>query len=104
MGKSSYMQTITHDYAAALDLANTAVVLFPSYPPALVVKAQILTSMRDWDGAQEAVTRCFTLDADAVQAHHIQVLLVGVASYVCTLVRVLMSCAMTTDSCKDWRL
>eukprot|EP00045_Choanoeca_perplexa_P015875 m.206398 g.206398 ORF g.206398 m.206398 type:complete len:1328 (+) comp17103_c0_seq1:37-4020(+) len=75
MGKCTYMQTHLHDFTAALDLVNTAVVLFPTYPPALVVKAQILTSMRDWEGAQEAVTRCFALDADAVQAHHMQVLL-----------------------------
>eukprot|EP00730_Choanoeca_flexa_P019334 TRINITY_DN9437_c0_g2_i5.p1 TRINITY_DN9437_c0_g2~~TRINITY_DN9437_c0_g2_i5.p1 ORF type:complete len:1329 (+),score=492.54 TRINITY_DN9437_c0_g2_i5:125-4111(+) len=75
MGKCAYYQTITHDYAQALELINTAVVLFPSYLPALVVKAQVLLSMHDWDGAQEVVSRCFSLDPDAVEAHHLQVLL-----------------------------
>ena len=45
---------------------------FPHLQPPFL--QQILLALGDWDGAAEAVTRCFALDPDCIEAHHQSIL------------------------------
>eukprot|EP00906_Rhabdomonas_costata_P037365 RCo052578 len=73
LGKAQYLE-MKKDYNAALELLNRAVVYFPTFIPALIVKAKILIKAGDWEHASEIAQRVLNKTPSNLEATLLSIL------------------------------
>eukprot|EP00796_Vickermania_ingenoplastis_P009085 gene9085-6378_t len=67
LGRVAYYER-KYNFAPAQELLNKVIVSYPSFTPALVVKARLLMSAEDWDQALETTHRILSRDKNNVEA------------------------------------
>lgn len=73
LGRVAYFERKFH-FAPAQDLLNRIIVSYPSFTPALIIKARLLLSAEDWEQALETTQRVLSREKNNVEAISLEAL------------------------------